>query len=106
MVAEAAWNRVDGRCELRLAGELTIYAAAELQPQLVAALDAGGDMDLDLDAVTEMDSAGFQQLEFLRRECRLLGRHLRVTACSDAARDVLQMFGTAPAYAPDPAAVR
>lgn len=103
MVAEASWTRVDGRCALRLAGELTIYAAAELQPQLAAALDSGGDLDLDLGAVSEMDSAGFQQVEFLRRECEALGRALRLTACSDAAGEVFGLFGVAGTYTVRPA---
>ncbi|MSQ68083.1 MAG: anti-sigma factor antagonist [Gammaproteobacteria bacterium] len=77
---------------LKLVGELNIYAAAALHARLQATLVEGGPLELDLSEVSELDSAGVQQLLLLKRECELTGRALRVSAVSDAANAVLTLL--------------
>ena len=75
-------------------GELTIYRAAELRASLLTAL-AGltgvDDLELNLAAVTEMDSAGVQLLMAAKQSARAAGRELRLVGHSPA---VLEVFET------------
>lgn len=77
---------------LRIEGELTIYRAAELAGAMKATLaqvPAGGEFELDLSGVTEMDCAGVQLLISARRSAHESGRVLRVAGRSPAVVEVL-----------------
>ena len=78
---------------LKLVGELNIYAAAELQQTVQRALLESGPVTLDLSEVSELDSAGLQQLLLLHRECVHTGRPLQMVASSPAVDEVLDMIG-------------
>jgi anti-anti-sigma factor len=80
----------DGR--IRVAGEMTVYTAAELKPALLAALSATGDpAGLDLASVAEFDSAGLQLVLAGVRDAAAKGAHLRILAASAAVREVLEL---------------
>ena len=80
--------------DFTLSGELNIYAAAETQQAVQQALLEGGSaLSLDLSAVTELDTAGVQQLLLLHRECVHSGRPLRLAASSTAVDDTLALLG-------------
>ncbi|MBB5213437.1 STAS domain-containing protein [Parapusillimonas granuli] len=72
-------------------GQLTIYDAGVLKTRLQAALEQAGDggLELDLDQVSEIDTAGLQLLLLARRESRRLQRPLRIVAASAALREVV-----------------
>jgi anti-anti-sigma regulatory factor len=74
-------------------GELTIYQAEASKASLVAALAAGGDLELDLREVTELDTAGLQLLILLRDTVAQRDSGLHVTGISDAAAAVLALAG-------------
>jgi len=78
---------------LHLAGDLDIYGVADLHRQLLSVLGDGQAIELDLGAITAIDSAGVQQLLALQRECAALGRPLRVIALGEPVREVLALFG-------------
>ncbi len=79
-----------------LEGELTIYRAEELKPQLLAALESGlaGDAEpaFDLSAVTEIDTSGVQLLLLARREAAARGKPLQLLAASPAVRDAFALL--------------
>ncbi len=102
-MSRAARRRRSSEHPVKLDGELTIYAAASVQQQLLAALGGAASIALDLGEVTEFDSAGAQQVLALVRECDALGRPLRIVAASDAVREVFTLFGL-DARLPRPAA--
>ena len=84
---------MSGRARLALEGELTIDGAAELQARLIAALaDAPEGLDIDLAAVTELDSSGVQLLMATHRAARASDRTVTLCAPSDAVRDLLDLF--------------
>lgn len=86
-------KQVEGRCtRLCFAGELTIYDAAALQQTLLACLGESDSIELDLAAVTELDTAGFQQLYLLRRESRAADKRLHIRAHSPATREVFDLL--------------
>lgn len=74
---------------LALEGELTIQTAGDRKAALLALLERGERVAVDLSGVTEMDTAGLQLLLLLRREARLLGRVVDVVGASAAVVDTL-----------------
>lgn len=52
---------------LRFEGDMTVYEAAAQYAQLREALEQGGELALDLSAVTALDTAGLQLLVFARK---------------------------------------
>jgi len=78
-----------------IVGDMTIYHAAEQKQQLLDALNAGDELDLDLSTVTEIDTAGFQLLLLAKREARRLGKRLNIVAHSSAVREVVDFFNMA-----------
>lgn len=77
---------------LRLDGELTIYGAADLKPQLLTAIVAGAATAVDLSEVTEIDTAGVQLLLLARREAASLGGELRLIAPSPAVCEAFSLL--------------
>lgn len=86
----------------RIAGELSIYRAAELCDALKTALAgvAGGqELEVDLSEVTEMDSAGVQLLMAAKKTARACGREVRLTGRSPAVDEVLEALRLGPHFA-------
>lgn len=85
---------------LRIAGEMTIFRAAELKPLL---LDTPAPTAVDLSEVSEIDTAGLQLLLVARRDALAQQREFRLVAPSGAVVDLLALlevtalFGDAPA---------
>ncbi|MBS7349795.1 MAG: STAS domain-containing protein [Comamonas sp.] len=82
---------------LALHGEVTIYQASALKTELLDALTAAQGHDctryeLDLQAVTELDSAGVQLLLMVLREVQRLQKPLHTVAASATAREVLDFY--------------
>lgn len=84
-----------GKQRLRVEGNMTVYTAAALRRELLDAIAGGRETEIDLTQVGEMDGAGLQLLILARREAGRLNRRLCVTAASVAAREVLELSGTA-----------
>jgi len=77
------------RIEIR--GELSIFTAAALRQQLLDALDGETDVEVDLSAVSEMDSAGMQLMVAAKREAGTRNKSLRFTGHSPAVFDILEL---------------
>jgi anti-anti-sigma factor len=75
---------------VRIEGEFTIYRAAELKPALLAA--GSGPLDLDLAAVTEIDTAGVQLLLLAQREAQAVSRPFRLLAASPPVHEALALL--------------
>ncbi len=77
---------------LALSGELTIYRAAELKAELLAAAALGESPVLDLAEVSEIDTAGVQLLLLAQREAAARGAALTLTRPSAAVREVFALL--------------
>jgi anti-sigma B factor antagonist len=77
---------------LYLAGDLTIYNAAELAMNLLGRLTAGTRLDLDLEGVTELDTAGLQVLLVARREASTRDLPMRWLRPSAPVVQVIETF--------------
>ncbi|MET3131611.1 anti-sigma B factor antagonist [Oxalobacteraceae bacterium GrIS 1.11] len=94
-------QRKGGTATLRIEGEMTIYRAAELKPVLLAALEQPDTLDVDLSAVTELDSSGVQLLMMAKKQAQQQGQNLQLLAHSPAVLDVMELLNLA-AYFGDP----
>jgi anti-sigma B factor antagonist len=101
MTEFATQTTTDGAAHLILDGAMTIYNAAEIKSQLVAALNTATVIELDLAHVIEMDTAGFQLLVMAKRESLRLGRTLRIVGHGPAVQEVIEFFNMA-AFFGDP----
>ena len=80
-------------CRARVHGEMTIYSAAQLRRELAAAMDEPRDLELDLEGVTDIDSAGIQLLMLLKRERDAHDRKLALSNHSSTVLDVFELMG-------------
>ncbi len=87
-------------CRLHVAGEMTIYSALEFKARLLGALARCAELDVDSSNVTEVDSAGLQLLLLAKREARSAGKHMQVSAPSQAMQEALQQFCLSPSLEP------
>lgn len=85
MENDSTVNRVE------IKGELSIFTAAILRQQLLDALDRDMDVEVDLSAVSEMDSAGMQLMVAAKREAGVRNKSLRFTGHSPAVFDILEL---------------
>lgn len=88
---------------VRVAGEMTVYTAAALKQDLLAAIARHDQAKLlDLSEVTEIDTAGLQLLLTARRHAANTGRELLLAEPSRAVRSTLELCQlTALLQAPD-----
>jgi anti-sigma B factor antagonist len=77
---------------LSLEGEMTIYRASELKAELLDPPMDCDELELDLSAVSELDSAGLQILLLLKRDLETSGRRLRLVNHSRAVYEVLELL--------------
>jgi len=83
---------------LAIADDLTIYNATALKQRLIDALHATDRLEIDLSAVAEIDTAGFQLLVLVKREARRLDKEAQIVAHSEAVREVLDFYNMAAAF--------
>ena len=88
----------------RFTGDFTIYRVAELKPVLLAAIDEGEHLELDLAQVERMDSAGCQLLILAKREAVVAGKTLSIVAHSPAVQSLIEFYNLA-AWFGDPLVV-
>ena len=78
-----------GDAALVLEGELTIHTAGERRAELLALVERGDRLTVDLSAVTELDTAGRQLLPLARREAAGDGKTFEISAASKAVTEAL-----------------
>lgn len=79
----------------RVDGDMTIYHAVELKARIIDAVRDHAQLELDLAAVTDLDTAGLQLLVLGRREATRLGHGFDIVACSERVRRLLHTFNVA-----------
>jgi anti-anti-sigma factor len=78
--------------KVHIEGEMTIYRAAELKEQVLAPLKDAGPIEIDLSAVSEIDSVGVQLLLLARRDAQAQQRPLRLLNLSPAVVDAFELL--------------
>jgi|APAra7269096613_1048513.scaffolds.fasta_scaffold00003_275 anti-sigma B factor antagonist len=77
------------QASLRIGGDMTIYQAAGLKEEVLQALAGAGGLELDLSAVSEIDTSGVQLLMLARNTAQANGQALRLLSPSAAVQEVL-----------------
>lgn len=77
---------------LALAGEMTIFDAAEIKTSLLQSLMAATTLDIDLSAITELDTSGVQVMLMLQREARIQDKCLHWSGHSPCVARVLDLL--------------
>ncbi|XHS80122.1 lipid asymmetry maintenance protein MlaB [Burkholderiaceae bacterium UC74_6] len=81
---------------LTIAGEMSIYRAAELKERLIDALgEADAVLEVELAGVTEIDTAGVQLLMLTKREADASGRRLQLLSHSRAVAAAFELLNLA-----------
>jgi anti-sigma B factor antagonist len=93
MVKITAKKTKKGQCQLTIEGEMTIYHANEMKEEFLANLEKCKSMEMDLTAVSEIDTTGFQLLLQLKRECNKEGKEVLLTSHSPAVLEVIELYG-------------
>lgn len=70
---DGRFDRSTTPVRLRLGGDLAIESAADLQAQLLEALASGDPIQVELEAVTEVDISGLQLLTAAERAAQARG---------------------------------
>ena len=76
---------------VNIKGELSIFTAATLRQELLDALESADEVDVDLSAVSEMDSAGMQLMVAAKREAAARNKTLRFEGHSPVVFDLLEL---------------
>jgi len=76
---------------LEITGEMTIYTAAEQKGQLLAFIESGESLEINLSQVSELDTAGTQLLILAKQEAANAKKRLRFVMHSNAVLDVLEL---------------
>ncbi|MCF7988044.1 MAG: STAS domain-containing protein [Methylovulum sp.] len=81
----------DGFLNVAVVGEMTIYNVSEQKNKLIEFLSSAIELQVDLSAVTEIDSAGLQLLLWLKQEAS----NLKLVNHSQAVVNVFQLLNLA-----------
>ena len=76
-------------------GNLTIYEASSAKDELLQLTAQDGVIALDLTQVAEIDTAGMQLLLLCHRENAKQGKALRISGCSPAVQDLIDLYDLA-----------
>lgn len=85
-------EKIDGRCRLRIEGEMTVFNAIELKKDLLDAMNECAELEIDLSLVTEFDTAGLQLLISAKCHAANLNKAYRIVSYSPAAASVLDLM--------------
>lgn len=82
-------------CKVTLDGELTIYTAQAIQTKLGKQLAECRSLDLNLQGVTELDTAGVQVLIAAKRAAQQAGKVFSLCMHSDPVVEVFELMNIA-----------
>lgn len=79
-------------CSLTLSGDMTIYTAMENKPHFEPYFTTEKNISLDMSAINEFDSTGFQMLLLLERQALQNDNTFTISQSSPAVQEVLQLY--------------
>jgi anti-sigma B factor antagonist len=86
---------VDGGSVVTVFGELDISTSVELRPAIEQALDAGGDVEIDLRGCSFIDSSGIAVLAWAAWQLRGTDRRLRLRGARPRIVNIFERTGLA-----------
>jgi anti-anti-sigma factor len=86
----------EGRIILKIEDSLSIYDVANLRNEFLECLDAYDHLSLDLNGVTECDSAGIQLLCSAYMTARNAGKFFEISGASEQVIETVSLIGLHP----------
>lgn len=83
---------------LTIENDLTIFTVIEKKTNLLAFLNSGSDLEVDLSQVEEIDTAGLQVLILIKREAAKTGKSLRFVMHSKPVQDIIELANLTSAF--------
>jgi anti-sigma B factor antagonist len=83
---------------LTIENELTIFTASEMKAGLLAFLDTGSHLEIDLSRVVEIDTAGLQILILIKREAIQAGKSLKFAMHSKPVLEIMELANLTAAF--------
>lgn len=83
---------------LTIENDLTIFTVIEKKTSLLAFLNTGSDLEVDLSQVEEIDTAGLQVLILIKREAAKTGKSLRFVMHSKPVLDIIELANLTSAF--------
>ena len=83
---------------LTIENDLTIFTVIEKKTSLLAFLNAGSDLEVDLSQVEEIDTAGLQVLILIKREAAKTGKSLKFVMHSKPVLDIIELANLTSAF--------
>lgn len=77
---------------LNMTGELSIYTVAKMRDILLKELDSFSGLVLNLAAIDDADTAGFQLLVFIKREALNAGKSLVIENASARVKSIFSLY--------------
>lgn len=84
-------EQIDNKMVVKMPDEITIYTVSELKDALSPLIYRGGELELDLAAVSEIDSAGLQLLLAAKKTAVQQGSLLKLVWHSNAMLELLEL---------------
>ncbi|GAA5168959.1 STAS domain-containing protein [Viridibacterium curvum] len=84
--------RQDGKGRVAAIGDMTIFHAHQMKEALMTELGANERLEVDLSEVSDIDTAGLQQLLLLHKEAAHGNKPLRFQGHSPAVQQAVQML--------------
>lgn len=79
-------------CKITVEGEMTIYQASDLYEKFKKQLATCDSLEIDLQHITEMDTAGVQILLALKREANASGKTVSMIMHSEPVIEVFELI--------------
>lgn len=86
-------EKVDQATVISIAGELNANTTTTIQPNVLAAAQAGQRILLDMSRVTYLSSAGLRMLLLLYRRIKENNGYMVLTGLSEEVADIMQITG-------------
>jgi anti-anti-sigma factor len=90
-----AGESIAGTSVMHIEGDMTIYQAADLKARLESLLRQSGPLEIDLSAVTEIDTTGVQLLMLAKRCAGAAQKELRLARHSQPVLDAFELLDLA-----------
>lgn len=96
---------MDAEYQLEIEGDMTIYEAGELKELFVSVLGNHKHINVNLSAVSEIDSSGLQLMVSLKNDAEEQDKQVQFSSHSQAVIDFLDLFDMT-SYFGDPVVIK
>jgi len=73
-------------------GDVTIYTVTELKDQMVEDLHDYAGIEVNLEKVAKMDTAGYQLMLMLKKEALKLDKDFKISGASEDVKRIYQLY--------------